>query len=271
MRVSLVKCRSCRTGCSCTAETGICTVPGGAVRNTWETAPDEDNTSLQQLGHMRFPRWAGQRLTRVLGLCMGHLHGGGSLGEGVEHGQPSVSQRRRGRVHDCVRAGVHHVTRHRRRHRRSDDGCWETYGCCIEREGGVAYSNSCIHQQMALKPCWLCFSPFRGTNILWGTNLLKEVQKLNVGGWRQKDGTYWWSWWRCGRCRGCCRCWRWAACWDGPGWPGAAGECRVLQTQRTWSRSGFQGRVVTVGAPCAGAVTSSSVTLGCQSRGRGWD
>lgn len=34
MRVSLVKCRSCRTGCSCTAETGICTVPGGAVRNT---------------------------------------------------------------------------------------------------------------------------------------------------------------------------------------------------------------------------------------------
>lgn len=41
MRVSLVKCRSCRTGCSCTAETGICTVPGGAVRNTWETAPVE--------------------------------------------------------------------------------------------------------------------------------------------------------------------------------------------------------------------------------------
>lgn len=41
MRVSLVKCRSCRTGCSCTAETGICTVPGGAVRNTWGTAPVE--------------------------------------------------------------------------------------------------------------------------------------------------------------------------------------------------------------------------------------
>ena len=40
MRVSLVKCRSCRTGCSCTAETGICTVPGGAVRNTWGTAPE---------------------------------------------------------------------------------------------------------------------------------------------------------------------------------------------------------------------------------------
>lgn len=36
-RVSLVKWRSCRTGWSCTAETGICTVPGGAVRNTCGT------------------------------------------------------------------------------------------------------------------------------------------------------------------------------------------------------------------------------------------
>lgn len=44
MRISLVKWRSCRTGCSCTAETGICTVPWGAVRNTWETAPGETTT-----------------------------------------------------------------------------------------------------------------------------------------------------------------------------------------------------------------------------------
>lgn len=44
MRVSLVKCRSCRTGCSCTAETGICTVPGGVVRYTWGTAPGADDT-----------------------------------------------------------------------------------------------------------------------------------------------------------------------------------------------------------------------------------
>lgn len=44
MRVSLVKCRSCRTGCSCTAETGICTVPGGVVRYTWGTAPTGGHT-----------------------------------------------------------------------------------------------------------------------------------------------------------------------------------------------------------------------------------
>lgn len=41
LRVSLVKCWSCRTGWSWTAETGIWTVPGDAVRNTWETPPDQ--------------------------------------------------------------------------------------------------------------------------------------------------------------------------------------------------------------------------------------
>lgn len=51
MRVSLVKCRSCRTGCSCTAETGICMVPEGAVRNTWGTAPSQRDGHKQHEEH----------------------------------------------------------------------------------------------------------------------------------------------------------------------------------------------------------------------------
>lgn len=75
-----------------------------------------------------------RRLTCILGLCVGHLHGRGPLGEGVEHSQPPVSQPWRGGVHHCVGTGVHHVTGHRRRHRRGDDGCWETH--CGWKEGG---------------------------------------------------------------------------------------------------------------------------------------
>lgn len=96
-----------------------------------------------------------QPFTCVLGLWVGHLHSRCALGEGVEHGQPSVSQRRRGGVHDCVGTGVHHVTRHWRWHRRRDDGCWETHGCCrreIEAEQRHWGHEACSYcgQQVAL-------------------------------------------------------------------------------------------------------------------------
>lgn len=96
--------------------------------------------------------------TCVLGLCVGHLHGRGALGEGVEHSQTPVSQRWCGGVHHRVGTGVHHVTCHRRWHWWGDDGCWETHCCWREsrgRERKLAShwgQQACAHvsQQMAL-------------------------------------------------------------------------------------------------------------------------
>ena len=71
MRVSLVKCRSCRTGCSCTAETGICTVPGGAVRNTWGTAPEGGENTWWSTCIFSRVMLIWQPVTSVPHLCLG--------------------------------------------------------------------------------------------------------------------------------------------------------------------------------------------------------
>lgn len=161
MRVSLVKCRSCRTGCSCTAETGICTVPWGAVRNTCGTPGGEGGTrlSVNSMFYLNNDSCYYWSLTWVLALSV-DLHGRCAVREGVEHSETPVGQRGRRGVHHCVRAGVHHVTRNRCWHRRGDDGCWETNRRWKERKWGrgkggnvtLRAAGVCSHvgQQMAL-------------------------------------------------------------------------------------------------------------------------